>query len=221
MIGKLPINPPDDVATGNVPDEQEQAVRTLVQPTVPKWMSGQGAIAELVRFGAGLESLVVPAAGERPIPLQLVAPGVGGERPFNFCPRHIAMPIHVPLGHSVGDSLEAQLADQPIEDHSGVMVFDCSNEPGFICVIPQIVDAGNRTGKVAYPPNNRSRMPHALGLTRNGDPACHVRSTQLTGVERRYRRRCTAGLSEWTGDRREFEHRVTTRLPCALASQHG
>jgi hypothetical protein len=87
--------------------------------------------------------------------------------------------------------------------------------------MPQIVDAGNRTGKVANFPNNRSGMPHALGLTRNGGPAWHVRSTQLTGVEHRCRRRCTAGLSEWTGDRRAAEHRVTTHRLYERDGQRG
>jgi hypothetical protein len=51
----------------------------LVQPAVPEAVPGQGAIAEFVRLGTRLESLVVPAVGKRPIPLELVAPGVGGE----------------------------------------------------------------------------------------------------------------------------------------------
>src|SRR5450830_1526626 len=101
-------------------------------------MPGKGAIAELVRLGASLESLVVPAVGKRPIPLELVAPGVGGERPFDVCPRHVSMPIHVPVGHGVRDPLVANLSDQPIEDPSGVMVFDWRDEAGFDCVMPQI-----------------------------------------------------------------------------------
>jgi hypothetical protein len=42
MVGDLPINPVDDVATGKVPDEQEQAVRGLIQPAVSEAMPGQG-----------------------------------------------------------------------------------------------------------------------------------------------------------------------------------
>ena len=40
MVGELPINPVDDVATGNVPDEQEQAVRGLIQPAVSERDAG-------------------------------------------------------------------------------------------------------------------------------------------------------------------------------------
>ena len=103
----------------------------------------------------------------------------------------------------------------------GVTVFDCVDEASFDCAIPQIVDAGDLASNVAYPPNNRSSMPHPLGLTRNGDPAWHVRSTQLTGVERRYRRRCRPGSFESTGDRRAAEHRVTTRRLYERGGQRG
>jgi hypothetical protein len=124
MVGQLLINPPDDVATGNVPNEQEQAVRGLVQPAVPEAMPGQRAIAELVRLGTRLESLMVPAVGECPIPLQPVAAWFGAEGAFNFCPRHVAMPVDVPFGYGVGDSLKAEHPHQPIEDQCGVMGFD-------------------------------------------------------------------------------------------------
>ena len=46
MVGELLINPADDVATGNVPDEQEQAVRSLIQPTIPERMPGQRTTAK-------------------------------------------------------------------------------------------------------------------------------------------------------------------------------
>ena len=162
-----------------------------------------------------------PPAGKRPIPLELVAPGFAAERPFDFRPCHVPMPIHVPVGHGVGNPLVAKLAHQPIEDSGGVTVFDCVDEASFDCAIPQIVDAGGLASNVAYPPNNRSSMPHPLGLTRNGDPAWHVRSTQLTGVERRYRRRCRPGSFESTGDRRAAEHRVTTRRLYERGGQRG
>src|SRR5450830_1682683 len=184
-------------------------------------MPGKGAIAELVRLGASLESLVVPAVGKRPIPLELVATGVGGERPFDVCPRHVPMPIHVPIGHGVRDTLVAKLAHQPIENSRSVMVLDCCKEASVDCVMPEIVDAGNLTGNVAYPPNNGSGVLHPLGLAGNGEPACHVKSTPPTGVARRYRRRCTAGSFEWIGDRQEFERHGANRLPYERGGQRG
>ena len=128
-------------------------------------MPGQGAIGEFVRLGAGLESLVVPAAGKRPIPLELVAPGVGGEGSFDFRPRHVPVPIHVPLGDGIGDSLKAEHPHQPIEDRRGVMVFDCSNEASVDCINLKVVDAGNLASNVADPANNRLGVPHSLGST--------------------------------------------------------
>src|SRR5450830_1816583 len=104
-------------------------------------MPGKGAIAELVRLGTRLESLVVPAVGKRPIPLELVATGVGGERGFDGRPRHVPMPIHVPIGHGVRDSLMAKLAHQPIENRRSVMILDCCNQASLDCVMPEIVDA--------------------------------------------------------------------------------
>ena len=165
MVGELPINPRDDVAFGNVPDEQEQAVRGLVQPAVPERMPGQGAIGEFVRRGAGLETFVVLAVGKRPIPLELVAPGVGGEASFDFRPRHVPVPIHIPLGDGIGDSLEAEHPHQPIEDRRSVMVFNCSTEPSLDCINLKVVDAGNLTGNGADPANKGLGMPHSLSRT--------------------------------------------------------
>jgi hypothetical protein len=135
-------------------------------------MPGQGAIAELVRLGAGLESFVVPAAGKRPIPLELVTPGVGGEWCRDGRPRHVPMPIHVPIGHSVRDTLVANLADQPIENRRSVMVLDCCNQASVDCIIPEIVDARDLASNIADSPNKR------LGLAGNGEPACHVKRCQ-------------------------------------------
>jgi hypothetical protein len=221
MVGELPINPVDDVATGNVADEQEQAVRTLIQPAVSEVMPGQGTIGKVIGVGAGLESLVVPTVGERPIPLELVAARVGGEGVFDFRPRHVPMSIDVPIGDGVGNSLMAKLSDQPIEDLTGVMVGDCPDKASSDRGILKVIDPGDLASKIAHSPNKGSGTPDSLLRTRNGDPGWHVRSTQLTGVERRYRRRCSPGLSESTGDRRESEHPATTHRPCGPASRPG
>ena len=182
---------------------------------------GRGQSANCVRLGAGLHTLMVLAIGERPIPLELVAPGIGAERRFDFRPRHVPVPIHIPFGHGIGDSLKAKHPHQPIEDRGGVMVRDCSNEATVDCVIPQIVDACDLASNVAYPPNNRSRMPHSLGTAKNGGPTWHVRSTQLTGVGRRCRRRCRPGSSELIGDRRAAERPVTIHRLYERGGQPG
>ena len=114
-------------------------------------MPGQGAIGELVRLGAGLRTLVVLAASKRPIPLELVAPGVGAEASFDFRPRHVPMLIHIPLGDGIGDSLEAEHPHQPIEDRRSVMVFNCSTEASLDCINLKVVDPGNLTGNGRRP----------------------------------------------------------------------
>ncbi|MFZ2079360.1 MAG: hypothetical protein WAV38_22470 [Xanthobacteraceae bacterium] len=169
MVGDLPINPVDDVATGNVPDEQEQAVRTLIQPAVSEAMPGQGTIRKVIGVRAGLESLVVPAVSERPISLKLGAARVGGEATFDFRPRHIPMPIDVPIGDGVGNSLMAKLSEQPIEDHRGVMVGDCPDEASSDRVTLNFIDPGNLTGNPTHLADKRSGMPDSLLRTRNGD----------------------------------------------------
>ena len=78
------------------------------------------------------------------------------------------MPIHIPLGHGIGDSLKAEHPHQPIEDRRSVMVFNCSNEPSFDCINLKVVDAGNLTGNVADPANKRLGVPHSLSRTANG-----------------------------------------------------
>ena len=91
-------------------------------------MPGQRTTGKLIRIGASLEALVVPAVGKRPIPLKLVAAGFGGEGSFDFCPSHVTMPIDVPIGDGVGNPLVAELPDQPIENLTSVMVGDCIDE---------------------------------------------------------------------------------------------
>ena len=91
-------------------------------------MPRQRTTGKVSGVGAGLEPLVVPAVGKRPIPLELVAARIGGDRSFDFRPRHVPMPFDVPIGDGVGNPLVANLPDQPIEDPTGVMVGDCTDE---------------------------------------------------------------------------------------------
>ena len=149
MVGDLPINPVDDVATGNVPDEQEQAVRSLIQPAVSEPMPRHRTIGKVIGVSAGLESLVVPAVSKRPIPLELVAARVGGEGSFDIRPRHVPMSVDVPIGDGVGNSLVTNLPDQPIEDHRGVMVGDCPDEASSDCVTLNFIDPGTLPGNPA------------------------------------------------------------------------
>jgi hypothetical protein len=48
---------------------------------------------ELAWLGASLKALVVPAVGERPIPLKLGTPGITGERGLDVRPGRIPVPV--------------------------------------------------------------------------------------------------------------------------------
>ncbi len=207
----LPVNPPNDVAIGNVPDEQEQAVRGLVQPAVAEAMPGQRAIGKGVRVGAGLEALVVPTIGKCPIPVELVAGRVRGEGTCDVRPGHVPMLIDVLIRDGVGNPLVANFPDQPIEDRSGVMGCDCGGEASCDGVISKVIDQCNLTSNPADLANNGSGMGHFLTTTATGQRGCHVRSAPPTAAGRRCRRRCTAGSSRSTDGRRAVAHPATTR----------
>ena len=183
-------------------------------------MPGQGTIGKVSGVGAGLESLVVPAVSKRPIPLELGAAGASGEGSFDVRPRHVPMAIDVPIGDGVGNSLMAKLSDQPIEDLTGVMVGDRTDEASSDRVTLNFVDPCRLTGNPADLADKGRGVLHSLTRPGNGQGA-HVRLTQLTGVGRRCRRRCSPGSSELIGGRREFEHPATTRQRCGPASRPG
>ena len=55
------VDPADDVAISQIAQEQEEAVRGLVQPPVAQIMSRQGAIGPMLGVGAAIRVLPVPA----------------------------------------------------------------------------------------------------------------------------------------------------------------
>ena len=67
------IDPADQVAVGNVANEQVQAVGNLIQVAVSQAVSRQGARRDVVRLGAGAARLLVSAGMEMPIGFQLWA----------------------------------------------------------------------------------------------------------------------------------------------------
>jgi hypothetical protein len=81
------------------------------------------------------------------------------------------MPIHVPIGHGVGNPLVANLPHQPIENRKSVMVLDCCNQASVDCIMPEIVDARDLPGKIGDSPNKGTGVPHSCALARNGDLA--------------------------------------------------
>jgi hypothetical protein len=67
------IDPADQVAIGNVANEQIQAIGNLIQVAVSQAMGRQGARRDVVRLGAGTTRFLVSAGVEMPIGLQLWA----------------------------------------------------------------------------------------------------------------------------------------------------
>jgi hypothetical protein len=67
------IDPADQVAIGNVANEQIQAIGYLVQVAVFQAMGWQGARRDVVRLGAGTARFLVSAVMEMPIALQFWA----------------------------------------------------------------------------------------------------------------------------------------------------
>ena len=68
---QLPINPADEVVIGDIPHEQEQAVRHLIQAAVPQRVPRQGAAVEVPGLGTGVGPLLVSAVVKPPVPAEL------------------------------------------------------------------------------------------------------------------------------------------------------
>ena len=117
---ELPVDPADQVAIGNVANEQEQGIGHLVEPTVPQVVGRQRAGGNVVGLGAGSAALVVPAAVEMPVALELWASGLAATLASISAHWRPAVPLHVFLGDLVRDALVAQRRHQPIEQRRGV-----------------------------------------------------------------------------------------------------
>ena len=70
---QLLVDPADEIAIGNIPHEQEQAVRHLVEAAVPQRMAGQGAGVDVAGLRARVGPFVVSAVVEPPVPAELRA----------------------------------------------------------------------------------------------------------------------------------------------------
>jgi uncharacterized membrane protein len=69
---QLRVNPPNEIIVGNIPHEQEQAVRHLVQAAVPERVARQRAAVDVARLRTRAGPFVVPAVIEPPIPGELL-----------------------------------------------------------------------------------------------------------------------------------------------------
>src|SRR4029077_16915820 len=67
------VDPADQIAFGNIADEQIEAIGNLVEMAVSQGMGWQRAGVDVVRLSAGAARLLVPAVMEVPIALQFWA----------------------------------------------------------------------------------------------------------------------------------------------------
>ena len=139
------IDPADQVAVGNVANEQVQAVGDLVEVAVSQLMGWQRAGRNVVRLGAGAAGLLVAAVMKMPIGLQLRAGRPLGQILQTVAPGRSAMVCHVIGGDLVRDALKAEIVDQPVEQRRGVVPVD----GGAQILIVKFFDQVERAGEAA------------------------------------------------------------------------
>ena len=117
-FSELPVDPADQVAIGNVANEEVEGIGGLVETAVAQVVARHWTSADVVGLGAGAAELVVPAAVEMPVALQLRASGAATELGLDIMPLRAAVSLHVVVGHAIRDALVAQRRHQPIEQTS-------------------------------------------------------------------------------------------------------
>ena len=95
---QLGVDPADQVAVGNVADEQEQGIGGLVEVAIPQVMARQRTSANVLGLGTGPAGLFVSAAMEMPVGLELGADRSRGRASGQSRHRRPAMPLHVLIG---------------------------------------------------------------------------------------------------------------------------
>ena len=113
--GQLGVDPTDQVVVGYVADEQVQGISSLVEPAVPQAAGRQRTFSNVIGLGTGAARLVVQAAVELPVALELWAGWSAGYGAFDLGPRDAAVHVHVVAGHAVRDALMAECHHQPIK----------------------------------------------------------------------------------------------------------
>jgi len=70
---QLAVDPAYEIVISDIPHEQEQAVRHLVQAAVPQWVARQGAGVDVARLRTRVGPFMVSAIVEPPVPAELRA----------------------------------------------------------------------------------------------------------------------------------------------------
>ena len=125
------------MAGGEIADEQEEAVRGLVQPTVAQVMPRQRAAGPVFEIGAGIGPFQVAAILEQPIPLQLRTARPVGQGGGDVLPSDSAVLLHVAVSDAVGHALVAERVNQPIENGGRFVPLHGGDHP-----VPRQADPG-------------------------------------------------------------------------------
>ena len=95
---------------------------------MPQVMARQRTAADVIGLGTGPADLVVAAAMEMPVALELGATGALAKLLVDVRPWRPPMLLHVIVGDLIRDALIAESGHQPIEHGRGVAIPDCCLE---------------------------------------------------------------------------------------------
>ena len=155
---QLLVDPTDQVAVGNVPNEQVQRIGGLVEAAVAQVMRWQWTAADVIGLGAGPPQLGVVAALKVPVALELGATGISGKFFVDLGPSHVTMLLHVGGGDLIRDTLVTERCDQPIEDRRGVVLSYCCSDAVSLEVGADLVDQVRGPGQAAHAVNHLNRV---------------------------------------------------------------
>ena len=100
-FSQLPVDPADQIAIGNVANEQIKRIGRLVEPTVAQVVARHWTMVDMVWLGTSSADLVVPATIVMPVALQLRAGGAVTEFSLDVGPPRPTVPLHVVGGDAI------------------------------------------------------------------------------------------------------------------------
>src|SRR5262245_2042083 len=115
---QLPVDPANQIAIGDVADEQEQAVGHLAEAAVAQPVGWQRAMINMLGFSAGASRLLIAAVMKLPVAVQLRTRGWRSQAPLNIAPAGTAMALQIVGRNLIGDSLMTENGHQCIVERS-------------------------------------------------------------------------------------------------------
>jgi hypothetical protein len=143
-VVQLIIDPPDQIAVGNISNEQVEVIGNPVEMAVSQPMGWQRGGRYVVRLGAGAARLLVPAVMKVPVGFQLRAGWSLGQICPDCAPSRLAMATHVVYGDLVGDPLKAEIEHQPVKQRGAVAPIKCGTQTLVAKIFNQIERAAKQ-----------------------------------------------------------------------------